>query len=87
MLHELDFTIEPGEVIGVIGPSGSGKSTLVQLLLGLREPTSGAIRIGGIDLRTIERSSWTARVAFVAQDPLLLSGTVTENIAFLRDIG
>ena len=69
----------------MIGPSGSGKSTLVQLLLGLREPRSGTVEAGGVDLREIDRRSWTARTAFVAQDALLISGSIAENIAFFRD--
>ena len=84
VLHQLSFTILPGEVIGVVGPSGSGKTTLVQLLLGLRNPTSGAIRVAGVDLTQIDRSFWTSRVAFVPQDALLFAGTVAENIRFFR---
>jgi len=79
------FRIETNEVIGVIGPSGSGKSTLVQLLLGLRDPSDGVVRVGGVDLREVERSWWTSRVAMVAQDALLFTGTVAENIRFFRD--
>ena len=85
VLRDITFDIEPGEVIGIIGPSGSGKSTLVQLLLGLREPASGRVTIGGLDLRDIERRSWTARTAFVAQEAIMVSGTVADNIAFFRD--
>jgi ATP-binding cassette, subfamily B, bacterial len=86
VLHGLSFRIEPGEVIGVVGPSGGGKSTLVQLLLGLRNPTSGRVAVaGGVDLRDVDRRSWTDLTAFVAQDAKLVSGTIAENIAFFRD--
>jgi ABC-type multidrug transport system fused ATPase/permease subunit len=85
VLHDLSFEIEPGEIVGIVGPSGGGKSTLVQLLLGLRNPTSGSIRVGDVDLRDIERRSWSKLTAFVAQDANLLSGTVAENIEFMRD--
>ena len=84
VLYGLTFRIEPGEIVGIIGPSGSGKSTLVQLLLGLREPDSGRIEIGGTDLRQVERTSWTQQTAFVAQDAQLVSGTLAENVAFFR---
>ena len=84
VLSDVSFRFEPGEVIGVIGPSGAGKSTLVQLLLGVREPTQGTITVGGIDLRDVDRSSLARRVAFVAQDALLFSGTAAENIRFFR---
>ncbi|CAB4759041.1 unannotated protein [freshwater metagenome] len=84
VLKELTFLIKTGEVVGVVGPSGAGKSTLVQLLLGLREPTSGAIEIDGINLRDVDRASWNSRVAFVAQDATLFTGTVADNIRFFR---
>ena len=85
VLHDISFRIEPGEVVGVIGPSGAGKSTLVQLLLGLRNPTEGTISVCDADLRTVNRGSWAQRVAFVAQDAQLITGTVAENIRFFRD--
>lgn len=84
-LSELTIRIDRGEVIGVIGPSGAGKSTLAQLLLGLRDPSEGQICVGGVDLRDIDRSWWSARVAFVAQEALLFTGTVAENLRFFRD--
>ncbi|MGH9209398.1 MAG: ABC transporter ATP-binding protein [Acidimicrobiales bacterium] len=86
VLHEVSGTIEPGEAVGIIGPSGSGKSTLLQLLLRLRDPTSGALRVDGVDARDLELEGWYQRVAFVPQDPHLVEGTVAENIAFFRDI-
>ena len=79
------FRITKGEVVGVIGPSGAGKSTLAQLLLGLRAPTRGGITVGGADMREVDRTWWSSRVAFVAQDALLITGTVAENIRFFRD--
>jgi ATP-binding cassette, subfamily B, bacterial len=85
VLDDLSFRIEPGEVVGVVGPSGGGKSTLMQLLLGLRNPDEGRIIVGdGCDLRDVDRRSWTERTAFVAQDALLVSGSVAANIAFFR---
>jgi ABC-type multidrug transport system fused ATPase/permease subunit len=84
-LSDATFRIAGGEVVGVIGPSGAGKSTLAQLLLGLRNPTAGSLLVGGVDLREVDRAWWSARVAFVAQDALLFTGTVAENIRFFRD--
>lgn len=84
-LREVSFRIHAGEIVGVIGHSGSGKSTLVQLLLGLREPTTGEITIDGTLLHDIDRQSWTKEVAFVSQEPRLFTGTVAENIRFFRD--
>jgi ATP-binding cassette, subfamily B, bacterial len=82
----LTFEIRPGESIGIIGPSGAGKTTLVQLLLRLRLPTKGRILAGGTVINEIAEEWWTSRVAFVPQDPALISGTVFENVAFFRDV-
>ncbi len=84
VLRHLSMSIAPGESIGVIGPSGGGKSTFVQLLLGLRNPVSGTISVGGVDLREVLRDSWTKRVAFVPQTATLITATVADNIAFFR---
>lgn len=84
-LTDVSVRIGVGETVGVIGPSGSGKSTLAQLVLGLREPTSGSVRVDGLDLRTVDRDWWTQHVSFVPQNALLLTGTVAENIRFFRD--
>ena len=85
VLKDLDLRIDPSEVIGIVGPSGSGKSTLVQLLLGLRPPTSGHVLAGGLAIADIKRSQWSRKVTFVPQQAHLIAGTVSENIRFLRD--
>jgi ATP-binding cassette, subfamily B, bacterial len=84
-LSEMSFDIHAGEVIGVIGPSGAGKSTLAQLLLGLRDPDRGSLEVAGVRLQDVDRRWWSSRVAFVAQDANLITGTVAENIRFFRD--
>jgi ABC-type multidrug transport system fused ATPase/permease subunit len=84
VLRDLDFSIEPGEIIGVVGPSGSGKSTMVQLMLGLRPPTAGAVTAGGRAIATLARAEWARKVTFVPQQAHLLAGTVANNIRFLR---
>jgi ABC-type multidrug transport system fused ATPase/permease subunit len=84
VLKEIDFEINQGEAIGIIGPSGSGKSTLIQLLLGIREPSSGTITANGIETKLIDKSSWTSKVAFVPQEATLITGTVADNISFFR---
>jgi ABC-type multidrug transport system fused ATPase/permease subunit len=74
VLHGLSFRIQRGEVIGVVGPSGGGKTTLVQLLLGLRNPTSGRIAVAdGVDLRDVDRRSWTDLTAFPAAGSMLIA--------------
>ena len=84
VIRDISCQLLAGQSYGIIGPSGSGKSTLVQLLLGIRNPTSGSITANGIDLREIDRPSWTSKVAFVPQEATLITGTVAENIAFYR---
>ena len=84
VVQDVSCQLLAGNSYGIIGPSGSGKSTLVQLLLGIRNPTSGTITANGIDLSEIDRSSWASKVAFVPQDPTLITGTVAQNIAFYR---
>jgi ATP-binding cassette, subfamily B, bacterial len=85
VLRNVSFAVRRGEIIGIIGPSGSGKSTLVQLLLRLREPTSGCVLADGRDVRAFSLDAWHARVSFVPQDTRLFSGTVADNIRFFRD--
>ncbi len=84
VLRGIDFCVRRGQKVGIVGPSGGGKSTLVQLLLRLREPTSGAITVNGKDMRTYDYASWFARVALVPQDNVLLPGTIADNIRFYR---
>ena len=84
-LRDATFGLSGGEIVGVIGPSGAGKSTLAQLLLGLRKPTSGSVKVDGVDLLEVDRDWWNHRVAFVAQEALLFTGTVAENLRFFRD--
>ena len=85
VLTDISFTISPREVVGIVGPSGSGKSTLVQLLLGLQEPSSGRVLANGRDIRTLDRRQWARKITFVPQEAHLITGTIAENIEFLRD--
>ncbi|MET9267769.1 thiol reductant ABC exporter subunit CydD [Amycolatopsis sp. NPDC004079] len=78
-LSEVDLTINPGEHLALVGPSGSGKSTLLAVLLGFVEPTSGRVLVDGIDLRTLDHSSWLRDAAWLPQRPTLFRGTLKEN--------
>lgn len=84
VLHDVSFRLEAGEVIGIVGPSGGGKSTLVQLLLGLRDPQRGEIRAAGKPIDRFARQEWARKVTFVPQVPHLITGTIADNIRFLR---
>ncbi len=84
-LRAVNARLEPGEIIGLIGPSGAGKSSFAHLLLRLRKPTTGAVRVNDQDLAEVELDDWFSRVAYVPQEPRLLPSTIADNIAFFRD--
>lgn len=84
-LGDVSFTIESGDAIGVVGPSGAGKSTLVQLLLGLRQPTNGALLVDGHPVSEYTRESWTRRVSLVPQESTLFDRSVIDNVICFRD--
>lgn len=86
VFSELSLRFAAGEVIGVVGRSGAGKSTLVELLLHLREPTGGSVRFGGIEASRVDPTRFAERIAIVPQNPVLIDGTVAENVAFFRDL-
>ena len=81
VLEDVTLELRPGTVTALVGPSGSGKSTLASLLARFNDVESGAIRVGGSDLRDLTQAELYARVGFVFQDAQLVHGTVRENIA------
>ncbi len=81
-LHDVTFTVHPGETIAVVGPSGSGKSTLLALLLRFVDPTSGRVLVDGVDIKEVSLASLRQQVGTVFDDATLLRGTVRDNIAF-----
>jgi ABC-type multidrug transport system fused ATPase/permease subunit len=84
VLRDVSFTIEPGEVVGIVGPTGSGKSTVLSLLPRFYDPAQGRVLIDGVDIAEYKLSALRAQIGFVLQDTVLFRGTVRENIAYGR---
>ncbi|GLT00559.1 ABC transporter ATP-binding protein [Sphingobium jiangsuense] len=84
VIHGLDLTIAPGEVLAIVGPTGHGKSTLVQLLTRFYDVDSGAVLIDGHDIRAISEASLRRQVGVVLQDNVLFGGTVLDNLRLAR---
>lgn len=81
VLNHISMTIPPATFVGVVGQSGSGKSTLTKMLSRLYSPSAGRIIIDGYDIDKVELYSLRRQIGIVPQDPLLFSGTISENIA------
>ena len=81
ILDNLNFTIEAGSIVGIIGESGSGKTTLINLILGLLEPTDGEINIDNDDMLK-NLPAWQNYIGYVPQDVYLVDDTIKKNIAF-----
>ena len=84
VIRGIDLTIEPGEMIGLVGHSGSGKSTLVNLICRFYDVTDGTVRIDGIDVRNVPVAQFRRHIGLVLQEPFLFFGTIAENIAYGR---
>ena len=82
---DVELRLMRGELLGVVGRTGAGKSTLAAIVLGLLAPARGSVSVGGLALDKIDPAEWHSRTAWVGQDPHLLTGTVAENVRYLRD--
>jgi subfamily B ATP-binding cassette protein MsbA len=82
VLHDLSFQVRPGECVAIVGPSGVGKTTLISLIMCFYRPTRGEICFDGQSLSDYELASLRQRIGYVSQNPLLLSGTILDNLRY-----
>lgn len=84
VLHEIDLSIAPGEVVALVGPSGSGKSTITQLIARFYDPSDGRVLVDGVDVREQALGDLRAQMAAVPQEVQLFSGTISENLRLAK---
>jgi subfamily B ATP-binding cassette protein MsbA len=84
VLHDVSFSVAPGEVVALVGPSGAGKTSIANLVARFYDPSAGRVAIDGYDLRQVRLASLRRHVAVVLQDTFLFSGTVRENLLYGR---
>ena len=86
VLNNIDLVIPQSKVTAIVGMSGSGKTTLIKLLLGFYEPTKGEIKVGDIDIRSVNSRLWRQQIGVVMQDGYIFSDTIARNIAVRDEI-
>jgi ABC-type multidrug transport system fused ATPase/permease subunit len=84
VLHGIDLVVPAGTCTALIGESGGGKSTLAKLVARFYDPTGGAVRVDGVDLREYDLHAYRRQLGVVLQDPFLFTGTIADNIRFAR---
>lgn len=82
ILHNVNFTAKPGEMIALVGPTGAGKTTIVNLLVRFYDPVAGKVLIDGQDISKATLSSLRRNIGVMTQDPFLFSGTIRENLLY-----
>jgi ABC-type multidrug transport system fused ATPase/permease subunit len=85
VLRDVSLRLEPGRVLGIVGPTGSGKTTLTRLLVRFRDPSAGAVRLGGMDLRGASLATIRTRVGLVTQEVHLFHASVRDNLTLFDD--
>jgi len=84
VLHDVSFSIAPGEVVALVGPSGAGKTTVASLLPRFWDVQQGSVTLDGVDVRALSLTDLRGAIGIVPQEPALFSGTVRDNIAYAR---
>lgn len=82
VLKDINLSIEPGDVVGIVGTTGSGKSTLINLLLRYYDHYEGKITVGGVDIRDIDMEYYRSHIGYVQQEPQMFHDTIYNNIAY-----
>ena len=85
VLHDVSFTVAPGEMIALVGPSGAGKTSIANLVARFYDPSDGQVLIDGIDVRDVTLRSLRRHVVTVLQDTFLFSGSIRENLLYGRN--
>jgi ATP-binding cassette subfamily B protein len=84
LIEHLDLTVEPGQMVAIVGPTGAGKTTLVNLIMRFYELSSGRITLDGVDITELSRHNLRSEIGMVLQDTWLFGGTIRDNIAYGR---
>lgn len=84
VLHDLSFSVRPGETFALVGETGAGKSTVAKLVTRFYDPQQGSVRVDGCDLRGVQLDSLRRQLGVVPQEPFLFAGSIRENLAFAR---
>ena len=84
LIEHLDLTVEPGQMVAIVGPTGAGKTTLVNLIMRFYELNSGRITLDGVDITDLSRHNLRGEIGMVLQDTWLFGGTIRDNIAYGR---
>lgn len=81
-LNNINFVIEPGDIVGIVGTTGSGKSTMINLLMRYYDSYDGQILVDGIDIRDIDMNFYRSQIGFVQQEPMMFRDTIYNNVSF-----
>jgi ABC-type multidrug transport system fused ATPase/permease subunit len=85
VLRDVSFTVNPGQMIGVVGPTGGGKSTIMSLIPRFYDPSAGAVLVDGVDVRDYRLQALRDQIGYVLQETVLFRGSVRDNIAYGRE--